>query len=382
MLRAAARRGRLEPFQFSSSLISLCLCVVGGGGTSGLAPISDTISPSWIVGYTSKNCFSNTTFKMKFGETFTEYLHGEQEQFLNKCSHVQYKRLKKCKFPAVTKMEKGIAPHLTHMNMTIVNVFFDELAREASEVSGYFISRVRRLIHLHDSPGLQRYLWRMRHCFSDQLLTMIEEGKMLIDYVAFNATAMRKILKKYDKIHSSVNGRNFKTKMHAEHTELLQSPWLIELGAFFMNFNGSKIDESGKFFQQFSCDLNDTQPAIRLTLFDSVKLDYSLTCAICLDVIFHPYALGCGHFFCKGCACSAASLYVIEGLKAASSEVKCPVCRSTGVYADSFHMVELDLLLKKRCPVYWKERKNEERALMLKQSKEYYDLQTKYAIGY
>lgn len=32
---------------------------------------------------------------MKFGETFTEYLHGEQERFLNKCSHVEYKRLKK-----------------------------------------------------------------------------------------------------------------------------------------------------------------------------------------------------------------------------------------------------------------------------------------------
>lgn len=33
--------------------------------------------------------------EMKFGQTFTEYLHGEQEAFLNKCSHVEYKRLKK-----------------------------------------------------------------------------------------------------------------------------------------------------------------------------------------------------------------------------------------------------------------------------------------------
>lgn len=38
---------------------------------------------------------SNSIFKMKFGEVFNEYLHGEQEQFLNKCSHVEYKRLKK-----------------------------------------------------------------------------------------------------------------------------------------------------------------------------------------------------------------------------------------------------------------------------------------------
>lgn len=32
---------------------------------------------------------------MKFGEAFAEYLHGEQERFLDKCSHVEYKRLKK-----------------------------------------------------------------------------------------------------------------------------------------------------------------------------------------------------------------------------------------------------------------------------------------------
>lgn len=32
---------------------------------------------------------------MKFGETFTGFLHGEQEWFLDNCSHVEYKRLKK-----------------------------------------------------------------------------------------------------------------------------------------------------------------------------------------------------------------------------------------------------------------------------------------------
>lgn len=32
---------------------------------------------------------------MKFGETFTEYLQTNQERFVEKCSHVEYKRLKK-----------------------------------------------------------------------------------------------------------------------------------------------------------------------------------------------------------------------------------------------------------------------------------------------
>ena len=33
--------------------------------------------------------------KMKFGEAFTEYLHGEQDKFLENCRHVDYKTLKK-----------------------------------------------------------------------------------------------------------------------------------------------------------------------------------------------------------------------------------------------------------------------------------------------
>ncbi|KAK9290072.1 hypothetical protein L1049_008236 [Liquidambar formosana] len=32
---------------------------------------------------------------MKFGEAFMEYLRGDQESFLGKCSHVEYKQLKK-----------------------------------------------------------------------------------------------------------------------------------------------------------------------------------------------------------------------------------------------------------------------------------------------
>lgn len=33
--------------------------------------------------------------KMKFGETFMDYVNGNQERLTDKCSHVEYKRLKK-----------------------------------------------------------------------------------------------------------------------------------------------------------------------------------------------------------------------------------------------------------------------------------------------
>ena len=83
------------------------------------------------------------------------------------------------------------------------------------------------------------------------------------------------------KVHSSVNGRDFKRKMQAEHIELLQSPWLIELAAFYLNLNESDED-SYEISGQFSCDLRTNEPVMTLNLPDSMKLEYNLTCSICL----------------------------------------------------------------------------------------------------
>uniref|UniRef100_A0A5B6YWA1 RING-type E3 ubiquitin transferase n=2 Tax=Davidia involucrata TaxID=16924 RepID=A0A5B6YWA1_DAVIN len=332
---------------------------------------------------------------MKFGEAFMEYLHGEN--FLDKCSHVEYKRLKQvlksCRTCRALKNSCSSSGQEDNRNDTLSQfcqrescplcdqMFFSELMKEASDISGYFSSRVRHLLHLHIATGMQRYLLRLRQCFKNDQQVILQEGRVLIDYITMNAIAMRKILKKYDKVHSSVNGRNFKSKMLAEHTEILHSPWLIELGAFYLNFNESDGGKSDELFSPFSCDLKARQPLITLMLPDSKKLEYNLTCAVCLDLVFNPYALSCGHLFCKSCACSAASVMIFQGLKAASPESKCPVCREAGVYANAVHMLELDLLLKKRCKDYWKERLITERAEMVKQSKEYWDLQTKYVIG-
>jgi len=112
---------------------------------------------------------------------------------------------------------------------------------------------------------------------------------MLLNYVTMNAIAIRKILKKYDKIHGSVSGRDFKSKMQTEHIELLQSPWLIELGAFHLNCDDSDADEPGAggffkngFFKNFSCDLSGAQPLLTMTISETLKYEYSLTCPICL----------------------------------------------------------------------------------------------------
>nr|POE73127.1 putative e3 ubiquitin-protein ligase bah1-like [Quercus suber] len=71
-----------------------------------------------------------------------------------------------------------------------------------------------------------------------------------------------------------------------------------------------------------------------------IKLEFDLTCAVCLDTVFNPYALSCGHLFCKSCACSSASVFLLEGLREASPESKCPICREVGVYTKAVHMLE------------------------------------------
>ncbi|KAI3447365.1 hypothetical protein Pfo_004030 [Paulownia fortunei] len=332
---------------------------------------------------------------MKFGETFTEYLQTNQERFMEKCCHVEYKRLKKvlksCRRCRAIKgssadnngEEDALSRYCQYESCPLCDqMFFSELMKEASDISGCFSSRVRRLLQFHVHNGMQRYFTFLRQCFASPQQATAQECRMLIEYVMMNAVAMRKILKKYDKVHGSVNGRKFKSKMRAEHMEILQSPWLIELGAFYMNFNESNGGNSDGHLNPFSFDLSATEPIMTLMLPDSVKLEYNLTCAICLELVFNPYALGCGHLFCKSCICSAASVMIFQGPKAADTESKCPVCREVGVYSNAVHMMELDLLLKKDCKEYWKERMIAERADMVKQSKIYWELQTKYVIGY
>jgi E3 ubiquitin-protein ligase BAH len=83
-------------------------------------------------------------------------------------------------------------------------MFFSELMREASDIAGCFSSRVRHLLHLHVARGMQRYKLRLRQCFINDQQIMVEEGRMLIEYVTMNAIAIRKILKKYDKVCSNL----------------------------------------------------------------------------------------------------------------------------------------------------------------------------------
>ena len=71
--------------------------------------------------------------------------------------------------------------------------------------------------------------------------------------------------------------------------ELLQSPWLMELDVFCLNFKGFK---DGNYPSEFSTHFSfnvDAAPTMTLMLLNSIKLEYDLTCPICLE--FDLYAL-------------------------------------------------------------------------------------------
>ncbi|KAF3581602.1 hypothetical protein DY000_02035599 [Brassica cretica] len=333
---------------------------------------------------------------MKFGETFTEYLHGEEEWFLEKCRYVEYKKLKKVLKKCKTcNSKRSDDEHMISSATSLSDscqyqscpwcdqMFFEELMKEASDIAGCFKSRVRHLLHLHVATGMQRYMMRLRRCFTDEKQALIHEGHILIQYITMNAIAIRKILKKYDKVHGSENGKNFTLKMRAERIELLHSPWLIELGAFYLNSGLDKVGNFKNSFGRISCEnLNEDQPVMKLMLPNSIELEFDLVCAICLETVFNPYALKCGHIFCKACACSSASVMIFQGVKAAPQCSKCPICREVGVYAEAVHMIELHLLLKIRSKEYWKERMMGERSEMVKQSKMFWNEQTMQMIGF
>nr|KAJ0207678.1 hypothetical protein LSAT_V11C500263990 [Lactuca sativa] len=170
------------------------------------------------------------------------------------------------------------------MNVGCDRMFFSEITKEDSNIMGCISSRVRHLGQLHCKTRMPRQLLHLFQCLKNDQQALVLEGKMLIKYVIMNAIALRKILKKYDKVHNSISGVNCRSKLQAEHLEILQSPRLIELVAFYMNFSKSNEMICYELCSYFSCDLSIiiSKLVLKLVLLDYVVLEYSLTCVVCL----------------------------------------------------------------------------------------------------
>ncbi len=78
--------------------------------------------------------------------------------------------------------------------------FFPSLLKEMSEVVGCFNERAQKLLELHLASGFRKYLMWFQGKLHKNHVALTQEGKDLVNYALINAIAIRKILKKYDKV--------------------------------------------------------------------------------------------------------------------------------------------------------------------------------------
>ncbi|XP_015891889.2 probable E3 ubiquitin-protein ligase BAH1-like 1 isoform X1 [Ziziphus jujuba] len=325
---------------------------------------------------------------MKFCKKYQEYMEHQEK----KLPGVGFKKLKKI----LKKCRKDFQSQKDINGVHNVQIcpdhcpvcdgsFFPSLLKEMSDVVGCFNERAQKLLELHLASGFRKYvIWFKGKLQGNQNhVALIQEGKDLVTYALINAIAIRKILKKYDKIHYSKQGQAFKSQAQSMHIEILQSPWLCELMAFHINLKETKVKsrKAPALFEGCSLALKDGKPSLTCELFDSVKLDVDLTCSICLDTVFDPVALTCGHIFCYMCACSAASVTIVDGLKATEPKEKCPLCRAARVYEGAVHLEELSILLSRSCHEYWEQRLQTERVERIRQAKEHWESQCRAFVG-
>ncbi|KAG2406581.1 E3 ubiquitin-protein [Vigna angularis] len=334
---------------------------------------------------------------MKFCKKYQEYMQGQEK----KLPGVGFKKLKK-----ILKRCRKNSPSQKPLNAPLAaktcpdqcpvcdGTFFPSLLNEMSDVVGCFNQRAQKLLELHLASGFRKYFFWIKGRLQGNHTALVQEGNDLVTYALINAIAIRKILKKYDKnwgvsksrelkIHYSKQGQLFKSQVQSMHKEILQSPWLSELMAFHINLRETKVKsrKAHALFDGCSLTIKDGKPSLTCELFDSIKLDVDLTCSICLDTVFDPVSLTCGHIFCYICACSAASVSIVNGLKSADSRKKCPLCREDSVYEGAVHLEELNILLGRSCQEYWEQRLETERVERIKQIKEHWDSQCRAFVG-
>ncbi|KAK1315546.1 putative E3 ubiquitin-protein ligase BAH1-like 1 [Acorus calamus] len=327
---------------------------------------------------------------MKFCKRYEEYIRGRE----NGLPVVGLKKLKKvlkrCRRELQSHDHEEVGGRLDGSSTcpdhcpVCDGTFFPSLLKEMSAITGCFNERAQKLLELHLASGVRKYiLWFKSKIRSNNHSSLIQEGRDLVTYAIINSIAIRKILKKYDKIHYSKQGQAFKSQAQSMHIELLKSPWLCELLAFYINLRENKVETRAipGLFEECSFGLDCGKPTLSCSLLDSLKLDIDLTCSICLDTVFDPVSLTCGHIFCYMCSCSAASVSIVDGLKAADPHSKCPLCRQAGVFEGTVHLDELNILLSRNCKEYWAQRLKSERVERIQQAKEHWQSQCQAFMG-
>lgn len=140
------------------------------------------------------------------------------------------------------------------------------------------------------------------------------EAKECLHWIELNSTALRKILKKWDKTNHSTKGRKTLRKYWSDSQyQMLYSPLILELRAVAGMLHGGN---EGPHWEEdelhFGCVGggtlgNDSSENLGGAAAAS-HLSEILKCGICLDTLYKPVGLACGHVFCRDCLLQTAGI--------------------------------------------------------------------------
>ncbi|BDA43089.1 probable E3 ubiquitin-protein ligase BAH1-like 1 at C-terminar half [Coccomyxa sp. Obi] len=100
---------------------------------------------------------------------------------------------------------------------------------------------------------------------------------------------------------------------------------------------------------------------------EEMDIDPEYQCPICLEAMYQPLGLECGHKFCADCAFSCVgkgnALGTVRAiLDHVREDAACPECRTVGVFVKAIELKATEKLIKQRFPKAWAERAEEARA--------------------
>ena len=131
-----------------------------------------------------------------------------------------------------------------------------------------------------------------------------QEAKECLHWIELNSTALRKILKKWDKVNHSTKGRQTLRRYWTDSQyQMLFSPLIMELMAVAGMMEGGL---EGPHWNLHDDEHDDDEHA-------HANVDHSegtgvLTCPICFDTLYKPVGLQCGHVFCRDCLLQSAGV--------------------------------------------------------------------------
>ena len=236
------------------------------------------------------------------------------------------------------------------------------------------------------------------------------EARECLRWAELNATALRKILKKWDKTNASGRGRRaLAAYWKRSEYQMLHSPVTMELravaGMLREGEDGPVWNTHGSFgsFGSFG-SVGETAGGASAALSGSDEASPGVTngsdgthaasqrnaheseqptCGVCLDTLYKPVGLECGHVFCRDCLLRAAGVLDHRGTSLAVSlrgrqtvsrvaageavldpaswraRDKCPECRQSGVFLTSTRLRHVEACIKRLDPEGHRERRAE-----------------------